>query len=97
MPVFLALVPMRLAADVPLRGQAGAGLALMDAIEDRAARAGVPIDARVERGRTVRHALREMMAHERFEQMVVAAGSGAADEGFAPEDVAWLLEHVRAR
>jgi hypothetical protein len=99
LPVYLALVPLRLAVEVPLQAECDVAFRLLEAIEQRAARAGVPVDARIERGRTVRHALRELIAHERFERMVVAAGSGAvgsggAGEGFTPEDVAWLLEHV---
>jgi hypothetical protein len=96
MPVYLALVPLSLSVEVPLRGEAELALSLLEAIEQRAARAHVPVDARIERGRTVRHALRELLAHERFERMVVAAGTSAAGEGFAPEDVAWMLARVRA-
>jgi hypothetical protein len=94
MPVYLALVPLRLAVDVPLEDEGGLALTLLEAIEQRAARAEVPVDARVERGRTVRHALRELIAHERFERMVVAADADGSGEGFTPEDVAWLLAHV---
>jgi nucleotide-binding universal stress UspA family protein len=99
LPVYLALVPLRLAVEVPLQAECDIAFRLLEAIEQRAARAGVPVDARIERGRTVRHALRELIAHERFERMVVAAGTGAvgsggAGEGFTPDDVAWLLEHV---
>lgn len=98
LPVYLALVPLRLAVEVPLQAECDVAFGLLEAIEQRAARAGVPVDARIERGRTVRHALRELIAHERFERMVVAAGSGAMGEGtgagFTPEDVAWLLENV---
>jgi hypothetical protein len=96
MPVYLALVPLRLAVDVPLQADADVALSLLEAIEQRAARAHVPVDARIERGRTVRHALRELIDHERFERMVVAAGAGGAEDGFSPEDVAWLLAHVPA-
>lgn len=96
MPVYLALVPMRLAVQVPLRDESELALGLLEAIEQRAARARVPVDARIERGRTIRHALRELIAHERFERMVVAAGTGRTDEGFAPEDVAWMLARVPA-
>lgn len=92
MPVYLALVPLRLEMDVPLRSECEIAFALLEAIEQRAMRAKIPVDSRIERGRTVRHALRELIAHERFERMVVAAGS--AGEGFSPEDVAWLLAHV---
>jgi len=96
MPVYLALVPLRLAVDVPLPVEADVALTLLEAIEQRAARAEVPVDARIERGRTLRHALRRLIAQERFERMVVAAGTGGAQDGFTPEDVAWLLAHVPA-
>jgi hypothetical protein len=93
-PVYLALVPMRLSVDVPLRSECDVALPMLEAIEQRAARAEVPVDARIERGRTVRHALRELIAHERFERMVVAAGADSSGEGFTPEAVAWLLTNV---
>ncbi len=96
MPVYLALVPLRLAVDVPMRDESDLALSLLEAIEQRAARAHVSVDARIERGRTVRHAMRELLAHERFERVVLAAGSGSGDDGFAPEDVAWMLAHVPA-
>jgi hypothetical protein len=83
-PVFLARVPMRLALDAPLPHEP-----LLDAVERRAAAAGVPVDPRVDRGRTLRHALREAIAHERFDRLVVAAGDGL-DSG----DLAWLLDHA---
>jgi hypothetical protein len=94
MPVYLALVPMRLSVDVPLRSECDVALPMLEAIERRAARAEVPVDSRIERGRTVRHALRELIAHERFERIVVAAGADSSGEGFTPEAVAWLLTNV---
>lgn len=94
MPVYLALVPLRLSVDVPLRSECDVALPMLEAIEQRAARAEVPVDSRIERGRTVRHALRELIAHERFERMVVAAGADSSGEGFTPEAVAWLLSNV---
>ncbi|HWX43926.1 MAG TPA: hypothetical protein VNY52_01225 [Solirubrobacteraceae bacterium] len=94
LPVYLAIVPMRLAVEVPLPTECTVALPLLEAIEQRAAHAQVPVDSRIERGRTLRHALRELIAHERFERMVVAAGAGGSSEGFDPEDVAWLLAHV---
>ena len=56
-------------------------------------RAGVPVDSRIERGRTYRHALRELIAHERYDQIVVAAAPEGA-RGFTAEDVAWLLHRA---
>jgi hypothetical protein len=94
MPVYLALVPLRLSVDVPLRSECDVALPMLETIERRAARARVPVDSRIERGRTVRHALRELIAHERFERIVVAAGADSAGEGFTPEAVAWLLTNV---
>jgi hypothetical protein len=88
-PVFLARVPMQLPLDSPLPRQCTAGLPLLETIEQRAASAGVPVDSRIDRGRTLRHAMREAIEHERFDRLVVAAG-----DGFDSGDVAWLLDHA---
>lgn len=90
MPVFLARVPLTLPLDSPLPRQAAVCLPLQEAIEQRAAAFGVPVDARVERGRTYRHALRRTIATERFERIVMAAATDGGP-GFGPDDVAWLL------
>jgi hypothetical protein len=90
LPVFLARVPLTLPLDSPLPRQAAVCLPLQEAIEQRAAAFGVPVDARVERGRTYRHALRRTIATERFERIVIAAAT-AGGPGFGPDDVAWLL------
>jgi hypothetical protein len=92
-PVFLARVPLRLPLDSPLPRQCTEGLPLLETIEQRAATVGVPVDSRVDRGRTLRHAMREAIAHERFDRIVVAAAS-ARSEGLRSEDVAWLLDHA---
>lgn len=92
-PIFLAVVPLRLPLDSALPRQSERALDLLEAIEQRAARAGVPVDARIERGRTPRHALTEALQHERFARIVVPAETRSG-EGFAPADIAWLLEHV---
>lgn len=92
MPVFLTRVPMTLSLDAPLPRQAGIAIGLQEAIEHRAAAFGVPVDARIERGRTYRHALRQTMAHEQFERIVVAAAANGSEPGLSPDDVAWLLD-----
>jgi hypothetical protein len=92
-PVYLLVVPLRVALDCPMPSEANVAFPLFEAIEQQAARAGVPVDARVERGRTLRHALRALAEHGRYERMVIAAASGSGD-GFAPEDVAWLLSRA---
>ena len=66
---------------------------LLETIEQKAAARGVPVDARIERGRTLRHGVREAIAHERFDRIVVAA-AGVPGEGFGGDDIAWLLDHA---
>jgi hypothetical protein len=92
-PVFLARVSLYLPLDAPLPRQSAIAIPLLEAIEQRATASGVPVDARVERGRTYRHALRQTMAGERFDRIVIAASS-PGQPGFDPDDVAWLLAHV---
>jgi nucleotide-binding universal stress UspA family protein len=90
-PVFLAQVPMQLPLDVALPRQCSEGLPLLETIEQRAASLGVPVETRIERGRTLRHALREAIEHERFDRIVVAAASQQSP-GFHGDDIAWLLD-----
>jgi nucleotide-binding universal stress UspA family protein len=89
-PVFLARVPLQLPLDAPLPRQCDTALPLLEAIEQRARRFDVPVDGRIERGRTNRHALRQAIANERFDRIVVDA-SADANHGFDAADVAWLL------
>jgi hypothetical protein len=88
--VFLARVPLTLPLESPLPRQAAVCLPLQEAIEQRAAAFGVPVDARVQRGRTYRHALRQTFATEHFERIVMAAATDGGP-GFGPDDVAWLM------
>jgi nucleotide-binding universal stress UspA family protein len=92
-PVFLAAVPMRLPLDTPLPRECTIGLPLLETIEQRAVDFGVAVDARVERGRTTRHALREAIAHECYDRLVVAATAQRGD-GFHGGDIAWLLDNA---
>lgn len=92
-PVFLAQVPLHLPLDTALPLACHAALPLLEAVEQRAVRSGVAVDSRIERGRSYRHALREMLAHESFDTLVVtAATSGSA--GLLPDDISWLLANV---
>ena len=90
MPAFLARVPMHLPLDAPLPRQSGMAIATQEAIEQRAARFGVPVDSRIERGRSSRHALRQAIEGEHYQRIVIAAAAQGAP-GFGPDDVAWLL------
>ena len=91
-PAYLAIVPLSVQLDTPLRKQAEAALPLLEAIEQRAASQGVPVDSRIEPGRSVRHSLRQLMQHEKFDR-IVAAGATNGD-GFSADDVAWLLQNA---
>jgi nucleotide-binding universal stress UspA family protein len=92
-PVFLARVPLHLPLDAALPRQSTTAITLQEAIEQRATAFGVPVDARIERGRTHRHALRQTIANEHFDRMVVAAAAQGCP-GFAPDDVAWMLANA---
>lgn len=92
-PVFLARVPLQLPIDAPLPRQSAVCTVLQEAVEQRAASFGVPVELRVERGRTDRHALRQAIAHERYDAIVIAAAvRGGA--GFDSDDIAWLLDNA---
>jgi hypothetical protein len=92
-PVFLARVPLDLPLDTPLPRQCSLAVPLIEAVEQRATEAGVPVDSRIERGRNRRNALRRVIAEERFDRIVLAAASEGSP-GFDADDVAWLLDNA---
>lgn len=92
-PVFLARVPLDLPLDSPLPRQSKVAIPLQEAVEQRALSAGVPVDSRIERGRSYRHALRQMIQHERYDRIVLSAAAGHGP-GFGADDVAWLLANA---
>lgn len=92
-PVFLARVPMHMALDSALPRQSQLAVPMQEAVEQRAGQAGVPVESRIERGRSYRHAMRQMIEHERFDMIVLAAAAGHGP-GFGPADVAWLLANA---
>jgi hypothetical protein len=92
-PVFLARVSLHLPLDAPLPRQSAIAIPLQEAIEHRATKFGIPVDARIERGRTYRHALRQTIANERFDRIVIAAAAHGSP-GFDPDAVAWLLDNA---
>jgi nucleotide-binding universal stress UspA family protein len=88
-PAYIATVPLQLNLDAPIAAECAGAMPLLELVEQRAARVGVPVDSRIETGRTPRHALRRLFEHERFDRLVVAAGGHG---GFSADDIAWLLE-----
>jgi hypothetical protein len=92
-PAYLVPVPMTRSLDAPIPRDCDRAFELQEAIEQRAAAAGIPVDGRIGPGRTVRHALRNLVAAEPYDRIVVAAGTAHTD-GLTASDVAWLLEHA---
>lgn len=95
MPAYLAEVPMRLPLDCAIPREAERAMPLLEAIEQRAADRGVPVDARIERGRSYRHALARLLGEERFDRVVVPARANG-ESGLGGEDLVWLLEEAPA-
>ena len=52
MPAYLLVVPLRLPPDAPMEAEVARAMPLLEAVEHAALRAGVPVDARIEKGRT---------------------------------------------
>jgi len=97
MPAFLARVPMNLPLDAPLPKQCAEGMPLLEVIEQRALAQGVAVDSRVARGRTARDAIRQLLAQESFDRIIVSAGRGNEQpSGMSDDDIRWLLEKVPA-
>jgi len=93
-PAYLVIVPQHLTLESPApQRECEAALPVLELIDQRASRAGVPVDSRIERGRTHRHALSTLLEHERFDTLVVPARTSTSD-GFEAADVAWLLENA---
>ena len=88
-PAYLARVPLPLSLDAPVGRACEEAFSVFEAIEQRAAKVGVPVDGRIARGRNVRHALRNLIAEVPHASRMVAAG-----DGFSVEDIAWLLRHA---
>ena len=94
-PAYLATVPLPLALDTPVGRACDEAFSVFEAIEQRAVQLGVPVDARIARGRNVRHALRQLMADvPGANRIVVAASTNGAHDGFGVDDVAWLLRNA---
>jgi Universal stress protein family len=92
-PVFLARVSLDLPLESALPRQCSMAMPLLEAVEQRATEAGIAVDSRIVRGRNRRHALRQAIAEESFDRIVIAA-SAQGSPGFDPDDVAWLLENA---
>jgi nucleotide-binding universal stress UspA family protein len=87
---YLLVVPLQYSEDSAQKEQVAVALPLLEAVELAALRAGVPVDARIEKGRSLTHALRRLWEVEQFDRIVAPAS------GFTPKDLAWILTHAPA-
>jgi nucleotide-binding universal stress UspA family protein len=95
MPAYLASVPKRLPLDCAIPAEAAKAMPMLEAIEQRATAQGVSVDARVERGRSYRHALARLLEREQFDRVVVPA-TAEAGAGLSGDDLVWVLEKAPA-
>jgi hypothetical protein len=93
-PAFLATVPRHLPLDAPVPAACSVGMPLLEAIEQAATTAEIPVDARVGRGRTYRHALSLLLDEEPVDRVIVPAPDSR--RGLTGDDLIWLLERAPA-
>jgi nucleotide-binding universal stress UspA family protein len=87
-PAYLIVVPREQPQEAPMQQQVSTAMPLLEAVEHAALRSGVPVDARIESGRTAVHALRRLWESEHFDRIVVPA------RGFTPKDLTWMLTNA---
>jgi len=93
-PAYLIVTPLEFPLDSPMHREVEVAIPLLEAVEHTATRAGVPVDARIESGRTPIHALERLWTVERFDRIVVPAPPGRRDPGFTPKELLWMLTHA---
>jgi hypothetical protein len=92
-PAYLLIVPLRYAEDSPVKDEVKLAMPLLEAVEHAALRAGVAVDARIEKGRTLTHALRRLWEVEQFDRIVAPAPVNGGG-GFTEKELAWLLANA---
>jgi hypothetical protein len=92
-PAYLLVVPLRYAEDSPLHDEVQMAMPLLEAVEHAALGAGVPVDARIEKGRTLTHALKRLWEVESFDRIIAPAPTNGHG-GFTEKELAWVLTHA---
>ena len=87
---YLLVVPLQYPEDSAQKDQVARALPLLEAVEQAALKARVPVDARIEKGRSLTHALTRLWEVERFDRIVAPA------VGFTPKELAWILTNAPA-
>ena len=92
-PAYLLVVPLEFSLEAPVQhGELSRAMPILEAVELAARRARVPVDARIERGRSPIDALRRLWGVESFDRIVVPAPA-PGHGGFSSKDLAWMLLH----
>jgi hypothetical protein len=92
-PAYLIVTPLKYRLETPAQHDVAVAMPLLEAVEHAALRAGLPVDARVETGRTPTHALQRLWEVERFDRIVAPAPAGGC-HGFTPKELQWILVHA---
>ena len=80
-PAYLLVIPRSLAEDAPATEEVAGAMPWLEAVELEALRAGVPVDARIEKGRTPTHALCRLWDVEPFDRVIARGPDGDAPAG----------------
>lgn len=90
-PAYLLVVPLEFSLDAPVQHEElRRAMPILEAVELAARRARVPVDARIERGRSPIDALQRLWEVETFERIVVPAPAPGRS-GFSSKDITWML------
>jgi hypothetical protein len=92
-PAYLLIVPLSLPEDSALKNEVALAMPLLEAVEHAALREGVPVDARIEKGRSLTHALQRLWEVESFDRVLAPAPTNGR-MGFTPKDLMWILAHA---
>jgi hypothetical protein len=98
-PAYLLVVPLEYSEDSPLTKEVAVAVPLLEAVEHAALRCGVPVDARIEKGRTPTHALARLWDVEQFDRVVAPAPAESRNGrngagGFTAKELTWILSHA---
>src|SRR5262249_45520066 len=93
-PAYLIVTPYEFALDAPMSQQVAAAMPLLEAVENAALKAGVPVAARLDTGRRPMHAVKRRWGVWCFDRIIVPAPQGGP--GFTPKDLLWILMHAPA-
>jgi nucleotide-binding universal stress UspA family protein len=92
-PAYLLVLPLEFSLESPVHhDELRRAMPILEAVELAARRAGVPVDARIERGRSPIDVLQRLWEVETFDRIVVPAPA-PGHAGFTAKDLAWMLMH----